>query len=322
MQVAIVTLLMLFASRPLATVVSSEPRLSWYQLLVSSLQIQKEFCTNPALYRDPEAEARLKLTSGRFVDTDFQLYVYNSNDIVSQTIDRQQAWENTETQLFYDAIKRHLQRRGIADTRSATILDIGAQIGWYALGMAHKGFRVIAFEPMRYNLYMIRKSFCRNPEIELMVIGKALGAENARCYLYADPNNVGDPHMFCNQSDAGRRDINLGMSDVYRLDDFAELMGNLVAIKLDIEGFEHNVMLGGRKVLLDMHVPIIMSEFSSSMIRGKGGDPRAYLRGYEQAGYRMSTTGFDSGSLTIDQVLDEDRRRHIINLYLVHSSAM
>ncbi len=312
---------LVFANPP-AT--DSSQHLSAADLIDFSVQKQRDFCANPERHRDPESENKLKLSRGRFVDHEVRMYLYKSTDIVSQCIDQQGVWENTETQLFYNAIMHQMQRKHIAEPRSAAILDIGAQIGWYSLGLATKGFKVIAFEPMRYNMYMIRKSHCLYSNLDLTLVEKALGPESMQCNLYADSHNIGDPHVFCRGNAVDPQLVNLGPADVYKLDDFADYLsrGNLLAVKMDIEGFEHNVMKGGQKVLLDMHVPVIMSEFSIGMMEGKGGNPRQYLEMYERAGYKLSTSGFGQSILTVDQVMEETRRRVIVNLYLLHSSAM
>ncbi len=285
---------------------------------LSAIQMQNAFCSSP---KDPKLEQRVKMVKARFEGSELHMYIHSSSDIVSNFISQSGEWEHSETKEFYEAIKRYMEKRGIKDPGSLAVLDIGAQVGWYAVGLARKGFRVVAFEPMDVNLYTLRKTMCANPDLNITLVDRALGAENAQCFLYSDPANLGDPGMYCGRVGTDPRYIKVGTVDVFRLDDFAGVLKDVVAIKMDIEGYEHNVMRGGRKVMLDMHIPLIMSEFSIEMMKDKGGDPTEYLREFVRAGYKMSAEGFGKSFLTIDQVLNVTSKR-IISLYLTHESAM
>ncbi len=288
-------------------------------IFLSAIQTQNAFCLAP---KDPKLEQRVEMIEADFQDTEFSMYVHSDLDIVSAVLSETGEWEFNETKEFYEAIERYMKERNITGPGSLTVLDIGAQVGWYAAGLASKGFRVVAFEPMDVNLYTLRKTMCANPELNITLIDKALGAENAQCFLYSDPTNLGDPGMYCGRPASDPTYVKVGTIDVLRLDDFAGMLKNVVAIKLDIEGSEHGVMRGGKKVMLDMHVPLIMTEFSINMMKDKGGDPTEYLREFVRAGYKMSAEGFGKSFLTIDQVLNVTNTKTIISLYLIHESAM
>ncbi len=298
---------------------SQEPQLGKDQVFPAALQKQKEFCQSGESYRN---YANVQLAHANFMDTRFDMYVYAKSDTVSECILKFGAWENSETKAFYDAIAAYMERKGLTDPRMLTVLDIGAQVGWYSLGLAAKGFHVVAFEPLASNLYLLRKSFCLNQNLDLIVVDKALGPEEERCYLYSDKRNVGDPGMFCGRPSPNPNFVLTETVDVYRLDGFADRLQNLIAIKLDIEGFEHNVMRSGRRVMLEMHVPLIMSEFAADMMREKLGNPREYLEEFERAGYKISLVDFGKSLLTVDEVMKESMSNPIMSLYLIHGSAM
>ncbi len=307
---------------PLSAVLAdSDPRPTKAQMFASSVQLQKEFCAQPQRYVDNKVEGKIRLAAANFAGTPFQMYVHSAGDIVSSFILRNRVWEGGEVRCLTAALEGYVKRKGIRDRSSLTFLDIGAQIGWYTLGIGLKGYRVIAFEPMKANWYMARKSLCMNPKVNAVLLDKALGTQEARCDLYTSPDNTGDPNLFCPGTKPGPHLNHIGSVDVCKLDDFAGMMGNLVAIKLDIEGFEHNVMRAGKKVMLDMHAPFILTEFSIGMTKEKGGDPRMYLKEFEQAGYSFSVQDFGKATISIDQAMELSQRSGNINLFLMHKSA-
>lgn len=303
------------------TMFAEESRVPADRLFSHSIQRQKDFCINFTEHIDPSAETRLELVSAEFQGTPLRLFVYSSDDIVSRTISLHGRWDVIAATKFYTTIRHYMQQRGITDPRSLSILDIGARVGWYALGLGAAGFRVVAFEPMKHNVYMIRKSYCINPNIALTLIGRGLGREAARCRLYSK-DNVGSPEMYCGEAAPGKEHVQAETVDVYRLDDFADVLQDLVAIKLDIAGFEHNVMKGGRKVLLERHVPFILSAFSVNMTLDKGGDPGEYLQEYERAGYRLSVTKFGESVLPAGEIMRRTANGAVVSLYMVHNSTV
>ncbi|KAJ1635568.1 hypothetical protein T492DRAFT_863224 [Pavlovales sp. CCMP2436] len=48
---------------------------------------------------------------------------------------------------------------------SATLVDIGANLGFYTMLFAHAGFRVVALEPLAHNRRALEANLCLNPEI-------------------------------------------------------------------------------------------------------------------------------------------------------------
>lgn len=284
------------------------------------IQLQRDFCAHPNQHYVESSENKTKLARAKWAGSEFDMYVHSSGDVVSDFIQATGSWEPSETQDLYSTIERYVQKKGIKDRSKLTVLDIGAEVGWYSLGMAHKGYRVFAFEPMKDNWYMLRKSMCKNPSFNITLVSAGLGTRENTCTLYVERVNTGNSHMYCGDGNApGGYFYAVDTATVYRLDSFADFMGDLVAIKMDVEGSEDNVLRGGRKVLLEKRVPFIMTEFSIRMIEEKGGDPWKYLLEFEEAGYRFSLDLFDREYLTADEVM-QLAHDNIINLMLTHKS--
>merc|ERR1719436_1287957 len=92
---------------------------------------------------------------------------------------------------------------------NGTFLDIGANLGYYSLLFAHKGYKVIAVEPMTRNRRAIEASLCLNPDLRgrVTVIPAALVAPDevaGRHCVIRSTNlaaNIGNGYLKCGASD-------------------------------------------------------------------------------------------------------------------------
>jgi len=104
----------------------------------------------------------------------FNLYVYTSNDYVSNIILREKSWETGETKAILSALRNYKEKHGIKNLNDVLFLDIGAQIGWHSLVAASHGFKVMAFEPMEKSQYLFRRNICFNRSLDIININKGL----------------------------------------------------------------------------------------------------------------------------------------------------
>ena len=76
-------------------------------------------------------------------------------------------------------------------------------------------------------------------------------------------------------------------------------------VKMDVEGYEHNVLRGGMQVLLSSRIPYIMTEFSRNMMPAKGGNCLEFLKSFYDAGYTAKKDFFSNGpGYTQDEVIN------------------
>ena len=86
-----------------------------------------------------------------------------------------------------------------------TMLDIGAQIGFYSLSFARLGYRVVAIEPMHQNVLALQASCCLNPDFgrRITVIQTAAVSQSHQhgrsCAVYSPfkANDVGNGKLEC-----------------------------------------------------------------------------------------------------------------------------
>jgi len=150
-----------------------------------------------------------------------------------------------------------------------TVIEVGAHIGYIALFFSHlvgpRG-RVITFEPGENNLPYVRANVARHPNVRL--VEKAVGDRAATMKLNIEnltgQNNSLIDHfegLAANQRAAAvATEVRAVDVEVITLDSFcAEESLRPALVKIDVEGFEHEVLLGAREVLAT-HRPIVMVE--------------------------------------------------------------
>ena len=99
-----------------------------------------------------------------------------------------------------------------------------------------------------------------------------------------NPNNYGDNRIY--------KDKMLLDSEIVKvetLDDSCEKYGieKIDFLKIDVQGAEMDVILGGKKTLFKSKKCIILSEFWPEGLRKCGSDPEIYLNTLEELGFKL-----------------------------------
>ena len=131
--------------------------------------------------------------------------------------------------------------------RKHTAIDIGAHCGFwsYFLGLSFK--KVYAFEPV----HIFRECFKKNiPHENVELLPVALGNENSFVSMNVELENTGATHVSSKIDDSNK--VELKKLDDYELTD-------VDFIKIDVEGYENQVVLGAKETLL-RNKPIIIVE--------------------------------------------------------------
>jgi len=148
-----------------------------------------------------------------------------------------------------------------------TILDVGANTGQFALQI-HKLLpeaKIYSFEPLADCYAMLRKNMGSIADFESFNV--ALGNENGKCSIYRNafsPSSSLLPMQDLHKQ-AFPQTVNAKLEDIEicRLDDIAHTLNfrdNLL-IKIDVQGFEDKVILGGWNVIERASVLIVETSF-------------------------------------------------------------
>ncbi len=135
-------------------------------------------------------------------------------------------------------------------------IDIGSNIGTYAILSANDGMRVYAFEPISSNFKALRLNvILNNLENKIMLFPFALGAKRYKTDFKFDLTNTGASHKADIEPDDNYKPFveKTLEAEVVPLDEIiSELdikLTDRIFMKIDVEGMEVQVLEGARKFL-------------------------------------------------------------------------
>ncbi len=181
----------------------------------------------------------------------------------------------SRTQIYRSSLGLFLSRKGTLDFQFANyayewgvkqfvyrhlpecqgFLDIGSNIGTYAILLAQKGLHGYAFEPIRENYDALRINLIlNNLEDKVTVFPLALGEKKHKAAFAFDRVNTGASHLAAIHPDDEvlEREKNT-LSEIVPLDSLMDRIhfenDETIFIKIDVEGMEERVLQGARKFL-------------------------------------------------------------------------
>jgi len=165
----------------------------------------------------------------------FDFYYKKGDKVIGERIDLGK-YEEFETKLFLERLNENM-----------TVVDVGANIGYYSLLAAKRVKKVIAIEPDRQCGEILKINIEKNNLKNVKIIEVAAGRKKEKKYLVRDKENMGNSRIKPNlpKSLFDKRDLIL----VDSLDNMLKNEQKIGLIKIDVQGWEPEVILGGKKVL-------------------------------------------------------------------------
>lgn len=201
----------------------------------------------------------------------------------------------------YETDEVHFFKKHIPGCR--VFVDVGANIGFYstlALHLLDSSATIIALEPHLPSFELLVQNIQRNRLLRpsaapaVILLPEAATSQPGNYTLYLNPENGGDNRLYRGTFDG--KPVNWRGVSVSgtRLDDVFDSHGlsKVDFVKLDVQGYEHQVVLGFQKVLAASPHVTLMTEFWPKGISESGGNPQEYLellRGLGFAIYRLSS---------------------------------
>ncbi|KAK2162500.1 hypothetical protein LSH36_97g02027 [Paralvinella palmiformis] len=193
------------------------------------------------------------------------IYPINMDVYISKALLSDGVWEPYITPLFVKALRNY---------PDATVIDIGANIGYYSLLSAAIGRRVVAVEPSIINVGHILKAIRMmgvGPSL-ITVLHNAVLNSRQKVTLTSNPDNQGGLWVqpIGEREQPGSQptsDIPNNSSkpiiDAVLMDDLLTFLTpeRTVIIKVDIEGFECQAIAGAIKLLHTYYVPYVFMEW-------------------------------------------------------------
>ena len=183
-------------------------------------------------------------------------------------------WVNTA----YDEYQTYVEDA----SEDAIILDVGGHYGFTGLPIAATGRRVIAFEPVPRNQRIHMLGVCFNGFFDRYTLVRgAVGAVEGNATLYVPTSDWTDNAALGVAAAEYLKDV-IGKSEpvevrVYTLDSFAskylsdEDVARIAFVKVDVQGFETNVIRGGKKLFSRLSPgTLITTEHEMNLIGAAG----------------------------------------------------
>ncbi len=175
----------------------------------------------------------------------------------------------------------------------STVLDIGANMGWYTLlaaKLAPRG-RVIAVEAHPGNVRLIEQSLAINT-FDNVEIWPVAASDRPGLLAFATFNSNGFVPKEMDVNAPGVKRV-----PAVALDALLEQVDRLDLVKIDIEGFEPYALRGMRAALQKWR-PVVLCEFHPWILRVREPDlGDQYLRFWRELGYRLGILTLDAGVL-------------------------
>ena len=131
--------------------------------------------------------------------------------------------------------------------RKHSAIDVGGHCGFWSFYLGGNFKKVYAFEPVE----IFRECFKKNiPHENVELLPVALGNENSFVSMNVELENTGATHV------SNKTDV-LNKVELKKLDDYE--FNDIDFIKIDVEGYENQVVLGAKETLL-RNKPIIIVE--------------------------------------------------------------
>ncbi|MEN9552370.1 MAG: hypothetical protein RI935_747 [Candidatus Parcubacteria bacterium] len=177
----------------------------------------------------------------------FPIALKKSNGFVDQEI----FWKGCYEEEVLHTIQQHL-------TEDSVFVDVGANVGdhtLFASHIAHKG-KVIAFEPIPDLCDQIQHSISlqNKQHAPITVHPFACGQKTSSLTLSLPVNNIGGASLVRK----GDRTLSV---QVVKADDILKNEDKVTMIKIDVEGFECDALLGLQQTI-SKHKPSLVIEFS------------------------------------------------------------
>lgn len=183
------------------------------------------------------------------------------------------------------------------------VVDIGANVGLITAQLARlvgTTGRVWAVEPIPRNHRRLHQLAADNMLTQMRIVEGALSNETGQATIRLPVDGQSGWASFTKSWDVGGSVT----TPTWRLDDLvAGESGRISFLKLDVEGFEPQVLRGATQTLASMR-PHVMCEFNDILLRDAGSSSEQLLKVFSELGYEPGPEFQATASRLDGQVVD------------------
>lgn len=169
-----------------------------------------------------------------------------------------------------------------------TFMDVGANIGYYTVLAARilgETGKVISIEPESRNFDLLRRNVEINHLTNCRLFQMGLGSRIGNARIYTSSINFGDHRVYDSGDTRGSQEVSIKTGDAV----LKEVgVSRVDMIKMDVQGFETQVLEGLTETLERNQQLIVLTEFWPDGMRLAGGDPEKFLHILEKAGFEVA----------------------------------
>lgn len=205
-----------------------------------------------------------------------------------------QKYKHSSDKYLYELLRRLVPP-------DSTVMDIGAHIGSSTIELAKlvgSNGRVLAFEPNPENVERLKANTKRCPHVE--VYPYAVGDRSGTVNLYVSPNLNVDHRMY--QTSGEQRVVvpvkQVVLDDVFQVDSInvgapyvvplqQEERCKISFIKIDVQGYEYQTLLG-MKQLLSTHRSVVVMELWPWGLKQARASAELVMKFFEEHDYQVS----------------------------------
>jgi FkbM family methyltransferase len=237
---------------------------------------------------------------------------YPSHSLIGETLRKGHGW---------DTVLVPILKRLVRD-EAPLIVEVGTNFGasLAQMELAKPNARFVCFEPSSHFRWFLERNVARN------------GWNRVTIEPFLVTSAPGESELFRNGSTAssvareydGHLFVAAERVQATTLDAYFENWGPVTFVKIDTDGSEHQVLLGGRR-LLERDRPLLFVELQPSLLERAGSDEHQLLNYLSELGYRDYLVFSNYGEAleaarTSARVLELARTELYLDLLCVHSS--
>lgn len=164
-----------------------------------------------------------------------------------------------------------------------TLVDVGANVGYFSLLAATLGSRVVAYEPTPAVNQRLRENVALNVFENVTVVNAAVMDQRGTVTLYESPDDPEANNLF------GDGDRSVKVPAVTLDEDLAaRSIQKVDLLKIDAEGAEPLVLAGAIGLLSSAAAPTIIIEVNPASLRSANSAPAAVYNALQASGYHCS----------------------------------
>jgi len=170
-------------------------------------------------------------------------------------------------------------------------LDIGSNYGIYSLIAARKvcpSGKVYAIEPVAKTFERLERNIKLNKFKNIFPFRLAVSSSNGTLPMKISQEGYDAWNSLAKPTRGDNYDIEI--VETQRLDDFIQankLMGKIKMVKIDVEGWEYEVLNGGLEFFSEQGVLIVQIEFNEDALQGAGSSSEMLIKKLTSLGYKL-----------------------------------